>query len=218
MSVVNAGGKRAEQASQTRRKIIAAAGELFVEQGYAATTLQQVADRAGVAVQTIYFVFRNKRTLLKELADVTVAGDDEPVATMDRPWFREAMAAGPAEEHLRRHVHGTRLILDRVAAIAAMTQTAAATNPEVASLWTPAEDPRFTVQLAAARSLAGKPGARPGLSAQRAADLLYAMLSPALYLVLVSDRGWPPEEFEDWAFHTLRDQLCEPEPEPRPAR
>lgn len=212
MSLVNAGGKRAEQARETRRKIIAAAGELFTEQGYSATTLQQVADRAGVAVQTIYFVFRNKRTLLKELADVTVAGDDEPVATMDRPWFRDALAAGTAEEHLRRHVQGTSQILDRVAAIASMTQTAAATSPEVASLWAPRQDPRFTVQSAAARSLVGKPGARRGVTAERAADLLYAMLSPALYLVLVRDRGWPPEEFADWAFLTLRDQLCEPAP------
>lgn len=209
MSLVNTGGKRAERSRQTRRKILAAAGELFTERGYAATTLQEVADRAGVAVQTIYFVFRNKRTLLKELADVTVAGDDEPIATMDRTWFREALEAGTAEEHLRGHVHGTRQVLDRFAAIATMMQTAVATNPEVASLWPQAQDPRYTVQLATARSLVAKPGARAGVSAERAADILYAMLSPALYLVLVRDRGWPPEEWDEWAFSTLRDQLCE---------
>lgn len=66
-------GKRGDKARETRRRIIDAAAELFVEQGYGATKLQEIADRAGVAVQTIYFVFRNKPSLLKELVDVAIA-------------------------------------------------------------------------------------------------------------------------------------------------
>src|SRR6266545_2689016 len=97
MSQVKRGSRRADKAKETRRRMLQAAGELFAEHGYGATTLQEVAARAGVAVQTIYFTFGNKRTLLKELVDVTIAGDVEPVATMERPWFREALAATTAD-------------------------------------------------------------------------------------------------------------------------
>lgn len=200
--------KRAEKARQTRHRILTAAGELFVEQGYGATSLQEVADRAGVAVQTIYFVFGNKRALLKELFDLTIAGDDEPVATMDRPWFRDAMAAETADAHLRAHISGTREILERVAAITGVWATALATDPEIATMWGQGEDPRLVVHATAAKALMDKPGAREDVTAEHAADLLFGLLSPELYLVLVRDRGWSPETWERWAGQTLHAQLC----------
>ncbi|WP_242419577.1 TetR/AcrR family transcriptional regulator, partial [Frankia sp. CpI1-P] len=83
---------RAEKTRLTRRRIIAAAADLFLDQGYGATTLDQVAARAGVAVQTVYFHFGNKATLLKEALDVAAVGDDEPVALLDRPWLEELTA------------------------------------------------------------------------------------------------------------------------------
>ena len=209
MADVKRVSKRTQKSRETKRKILAAARELFIERGYGATNLQDVADRAGVAVQTIYFVFGNKRTVLKELADTTIAGDDEPVATMDRPWFRDALAAPTAEDHLRRHVHGTRQILERFAPMSRVIAAALATELEVAELWQYDEDPRFVVQSAAAKSLMGKPGARSGVTARQAADLLFGVLSPALYLVFVEERGWSPKRFEDWADRTLRDQLCQ---------
>jgi AcrR family transcriptional regulator len=213
--------KQADRARETRRRIVASARDLFIEQGYGATSLAQVAERAEVAVQTIYFVFGNKRTLLKELVDTTIAGDDEPVPAMDRPWFREALDAPTAKEQLRRHVHGTRLILDRTAPITKVTEVAIATEPEVAAMWQQGEGsqvppvswitawpPRHAAHLTAARGLVTKPGARRGMSAGRAADILYGLLSPALYLSFVRDRGWTPEEWESWAFDVLRSQLC----------
>lgn len=200
---------RTEKARETRRRILTAARELFVERGYGATNLQDVADRAGVAVHTIYFVFGNKRTVLRELADLTIAGDDRPVATTDRSWFTDALAAGTAEEQLRKHVHGVRLILDRYAPLAKVITAAAATDLEVADLWHHDEDPRYVLQYAAARSLVGKPGAREGVTARQAADLLFALLSPELYLVLVEGRGWSPKRWEDWVHRTLHVQLCQ---------
>jgi AcrR family transcriptional regulator len=200
--------KRAQQAEQTRERILAAAGELFVEYGYGATNLQEVADRAGVAVQTIYFVFGNKRKLLKELVDVTIAGDDEPVATMDRPWFRDALATETAEAHLRAHVHGTRAILERTAPITKVVATAVAMDPEVAALWQYDEDPRYVVHGAAAKSLIAKPGAREDVSPERATDVLFGLLSPELYLLFARDRGWSPDQWEQWTYDLLHAQLC----------
>ena len=83
---------RAERARATRRRIIDAAAAQFVAHGYGATLLDQVAERAGVAVQTVYFHFGNKRSLLKEALDVAAVGDDEPVAMLERPWLEEARA------------------------------------------------------------------------------------------------------------------------------
>ena len=202
------GQKRVRDAPQTRRRMLEAARELFVGNGYGATTLKEIADRAGVAVQTIYFTFGNKRVLLKELVDVAIAGDLEPVATMDRPWFREVLAAETAEAHLRLHVHGTRGILERVAPIVEMLRAATAADPALAGQWDADADPRFAVHLEAARSLVAKPRARAGVSAEHAADLLFGLLSPELYQVFVRDRGWSPERWENWAADTLVAQLC----------
>lgn len=190
--------------------MLQAAGELFVRDGYGATTLQDVARTANVAVQTIYFTFGNKRSLLKELVDVTIAGDDESVVTMDRPWFREALEKETAQEHLRAHITGTRNILDRVSLLMEMVTVASATDPEVAELW-PGNDPRYTVQRAAAEALMAKPGACPEMSVEQAADVMYGLLSTELYLLFVRDRGWMPERWEEWAFKTLKFHLCEDE-------
>lgn len=201
--------KQADKARQTRRRITGAAHDLFTEHGYGATTLQDVADRAGVAVQTIYFTFGNKRSLLKEVVDTSIAGDDQPVATMDRAWFRDALAAADAHALLRQLVQGTRQIIARVAPMMDVLRAAAATDPEVARLWPQDADPRYTVHLAAARALAGKPGARPGVSAEHAADLLYGLLSPELYRLYVRDRGWTADSWEHWTYQTLCSQLCD---------
>ncbi|WP_371786428.1 TetR/AcrR family transcriptional regulator [Streptosporangium subroseum] len=200
--------KRAERSRRTREKVVEAARELFVARGYGATSLQEVADRAGVAVQTVYFVFRNKRTLFKDVVDTSIAGDTEPVATMDREWFRAACAEPTAAGQLRAHVRGTREILGRVAPIMPLIAAAAATDPEIAAQWPDGPDPRYTVQYAAAEALAGKPDARPGLSVEMAADLLFGLLSPQLYLIFVRDRGWSPDTWEAWARTALISQLC----------
>jgi AcrR family transcriptional regulator len=202
------GSKRAEQARQTRRRMVDAARELFIERGYGATALQDVANKAGVAVQTIYFTFGNKRTLLKELVDTAIAGDDEPVATMDRPWFRDAIAATTAEAQLQAHVHGSVRALGRVAPIVEMLRTAATVDEAITDLWPHEPDPRLTVNAAAAEALVRKPDAVQGISADHAADVLFGLLSPELYLLFVRDRGWEPARWEEWVFETLRSQLC----------
>jgi AcrR family transcriptional regulator len=208
MSHVKGGGRRTQKAKETRGRMLDAARELFVQRGYGATALQEIADRAGVAVQTIYFTFGNKRALLKELIDGTIAGDDEPLATMERPWFHDALAAPSADTQLRLHVAGTCRILARVAPIIEMVIAATRADAEIATLWDQEPDPRFTVHATAAAALVAKPGAREGVTAEDAADLLFGLLSPELYLVLVRQRGWTAERWEKWAYDTLRPQLC----------
>ncbi|MFA1546321.1 hypothetical protein [Actinomadura chokoriensis] len=83
----------------------------------------------------------------------------------------------------------------------------AAADPQIAAHWPDGPDPRYTVQYAAAQTLAGKPGARSDVSVAMAADLLFGPLSPQ-YLLFVQDRGWSPDEWEEWAYTTLTAQLC----------
>jgi AcrR family transcriptional regulator len=208
MSIVKGGGKRAEKARATRRKILAAAGELFIEHGYGTATMQDIADAAGVAVQTIYFTFGNKRTLMKELVDVAIAGDDEPVATTDRPWFRDALAASSAAELLERYTAGTAGVLARFAPLLKVAETAAASDPELAELWHSDEDLRYVVTLKAAAALVAKPDAAEGVDTELAADVLYGLTSPELYLVVTRSRGWSAETWRTWAVGLLRSQLC----------
>jgi AcrR family transcriptional regulator len=208
MQTVKSTGKKGEKSRQTRRRILQAASELFVAQGYGATTLQGIAERAGVAVQTIYFAFGNKPSLLKELVDVTIAGDDEPIPTMQRAWFLDALGSDTAQAHLRAHVHGTGQMLQRVAPIMDVLRAAGAQDPSLANMWQQDTDPRLEVHTAAARSLVAKPGARAHLSVEHAADLLFGLLSPELYLLFVRDRGWAPDRWEKWVYDTLHTQIC----------
>ncbi|HEX6353282.1 helix-turn-helix domain-containing protein [Actinophytocola sp.] len=212
MTDVKRVNKRAEKAKQTRQRILQAAQELFVQNGYGATNLQDIADRAGVAVQTIYFVFSNKRTLLKELVDVTVAGDTEPVATMDRPWFTDALAAGTAQEMLAAYVAGTGAVLARTGPVIRVVEAAVASDPDVAALWPRDVDQRHVVHRAAAETLTGLPGMRADLTVDEAADLLYGLLSPELYVLFTHRRGWAHQRWQHWATQTLRTQLCSDEP------
>ena len=89
------GTRRAEQARATRRRITDQALELFLRQGYAATTLEQIAASAGVAVQTVYFHFGNKATVLKQIVDLLAVGDEEPLPMLDRPWVQQMRARNP---------------------------------------------------------------------------------------------------------------------------
>jgi AcrR family transcriptional regulator len=207
MSDVKGSGKRATRAQETRRRIVEAARDLFLDQGYVATLVPEVADRAGVAVQTIYFTFGTKRALLKEVVDVVIAGDSAPVATLDRPWFQEAIAAETAETMLGIYVNGTCRVLARVAPILRVLDAAVASDPEVAGLWPHEEDPRHAVQKAAAEALVSKPDARPDLTAERTADILFGLLSPELYRLMVPIRGWSHDSFEEWVHDALRDQV-----------
>lgn len=200
------GGIRAARTTANRAKMLAAARELFITRGYTATTMKAIADRAGMAVQTLYFTFATKRAILSELLDVEIAGDTEPVATMDRPWFVEALAAAPAEQ-IRRQVAAAAQIYARVAPLLEVIRSAAATDTELAELWQTNLAQRHAVQRRLAEALAGKTSLRAGITASRAADIALAVLAPESYRLLVDHCGWSAVEWESWAADTLTLQL-----------
>ncbi|MEV3982123.1 helix-turn-helix domain-containing protein [Nonomuraea sp. NPDC049758] len=199
-------GVRATKTAQTRARMLAAARELFTERGYTATSMQAIATQGGVAVQTLYFTFETKRAILKELLDVEVAGDDAPVATLDRPWVAEALAA-PPPELLRRLAEATADIHARVAPLLEVVRSAAATDPEIAELWRTNITQRHTVLAVFTGALAAKNALRADLNALRAADTALAVLAPETYHLLTRHRGWSNPVWADWAARTLIDTL-----------
>ncbi|RZQ61313.1 TetR/AcrR family transcriptional regulator [Amycolatopsis suaedae] len=182
-----------------------AARALFVERGYAGTSVEAVAAAAGVATPTIYFTFGSKRVLLKEVLDVSVAGDDSAVPTMERPWFAEALAEPDPAAQLRLQVRAARRILERAAAVLEVVRAAAPADDEVAALWRVNQEQRLTVQRRLAAALAGKTRLRHDVDT--AADILFAVLGPELFGVLTTTRGWSSARWEDWAVDSLAVQL-----------
>ncbi|WP_432971251.1 TetR/AcrR family transcriptional regulator [Dactylosporangium sp. CA-233914] len=196
-----------QRSARTKRAIVAAAHDLFTSKGYAATTLQEIAGAAGVAVQTVYFHFGTKSRLLKEVVDVRSAGDDEPVALLERDWFARLRAATDPAEVLTGWVRASGLILARVAPILAVVRDAAPTDPEMAGQWTVNSRQRRQAHAEFVTVLGGLGALPPAMSEDRASDITVALLSPELFLVLTRECGWSREAWEAWALDHLRHDL-----------
>lgn len=179
-----------------------AAAALFVAHGYAATTLEQIAERAGVAVQTVYFHFGNKRTVLKEAVDVAAVGDDEPVAVLDRPGYRQLGAEPDPRRLIELWVANGREILGRVAPIMRVVRDAATVDPDMAAQWRTNEEQRATAYRVLAQQLDDRAALRPGMSVDDATDVVLALASIEVYLILAA-RGWSPRRWEEWTTSML---------------
>ncbi|WP_317454038.1 helix-turn-helix domain-containing protein [Streptomyces sp. TRM68416] len=200
---------RAEKTRRTRRRMLDAAALLFAERGWAGTTVEDIARTAEVGVQTVYFTFGTKRAVLKEVLDTAVAGDTDPVATLDRPWAREVLDAPDPAAQLALQAAGARRVLERAAPLLEVVRGAAAADAELAELWRTSLEQRHTVQLRFAEALLAKCGGRlrDGHDAASAADVALAVLGPESYGVLVTARGWSPERWQEWAADALQRQL-----------
>ncbi|HZE32701.1 MAG TPA: helix-turn-helix domain-containing protein [Actinoallomurus sp.] len=198
---------RAAKARANRRRMRDAALSLFVGHGYVATSMQAIADEAGVAVQTLYFTFGTKRALLSEILDVAVAGDDEPVPTLERPATLAALAEPDPRRQLRAQVRLAREIYERVAPVLQVVAGAASADPEIAELWEINNAQRATVQERLITTLAAKTPLREGLDVATAIDITLALQTPEMYQYLTRRRGWSPERWEGWTADALIREL-----------
>jgi AcrR family transcriptional regulator len=186
---------RAEQARATRRRIIAAAAEQFIALGYGATRLDQVAGRAGVAVQTVFFHFGNKRTLLKEALDVAAVGDDEPVALLDRPWVQQIQQETDPRRIIELWMVTGRAIVERVAPLMRVVRGATGTDPELAAQWDTNQQQTRTAYGFLVQLLANRGALRPELTFDRAVDLAFVIGNVETYLQFSDACGWT---LDDW--------------------
>jgi AcrR family transcriptional regulator len=197
------GTRRAQQARATRRRIIDQAAKLFIEQGYAATTIDQISTAAGVAAQTVYFHFRNKATVLKEVVDVAAVGDDEPVPVMDRPWVRRVRKEPDGPRALAIYLRNARAIFERIAPIMKTVRDAAGSDPEMAAQWQTNRKQTYTAQRTVVQWLADKHALRPELTVDRATDIVSCLVSIEIYQLFTAERGWTPAQWERWIKDTL---------------
>ena len=198
---------RAEKARANRRRMREAALVLFTERGYAATSMQAIADEAGMAVQTLYFTFGTKSALLKEILDIAVAGDEERVPTLERPRVRAAIADPDPVLQLRELARLSREIYERVAPVLQVVAAAASADADLAELWETNNAQRAVVMEEFIAALAAKGPLRDGLDAAMALDIALALLSPEMYRFLTNRRGWSPSRWEEWTAGALISQL-----------
>lgn len=198
---------RTARARATKAKIVRAATELFVAEGYSATSMTAIATRAGVGEQTVYYALGNKRAILTAALDQAIAGDDEPVPTLERSWTADALADPDPVRQLRAQARGAAAILERVAPLLDVVRGAAAIDAELADIWATNIAQRGTVQRTFAAALATKTQLCDGLTVDEAADIMLLLLGPESYSLLVGVRGWSRERWQDWTLEALVRQL-----------
>jgi AcrR family transcriptional regulator len=190
--------RRTEQANATRSAILDAARVAFIEDGYVATSITGIAQRAAVSAETVYAVFGTKRAILAAVVDVSIAGDTHPVPIGDRDWVRKLRAEPDRRRRIEILARNGRRILERRAPIDEVVQGAAAADAEIRSLMESGRAERYAGQRALLEIVAGSQGFRTGLTLDEAADVLFAIGSPDVYRLLTGIRGWSGERFEAW--------------------
>jgi AcrR family transcriptional regulator len=189
---------RARRARETRLRILEAAHGLFVERGYPATTVRAVAESAGVAVPTVELLFGTKPRLLTAVIDVAIAGDDEPVAVLDRDWTVTARKASTARELLGVASGVLRGGQERSAGVLLAAYEAATGDPAVARLVHAHEERRAVTARWLVDAMVTRTPLRRGVTAGDATDSVWLLMDPVLFVRLTRRRGWPPERYETW--------------------
>lgn len=190
-----------------RRAVVDAAAALFVERGYAATTIAEVSGRADVPQATVYRLFGSKLGILKAWLDVAIGGDDAPVAVADRPKVAGLLAEGDPQHVIAGFAEVTATINVRSNSIYRILTGAAETDPAAAALLRDIQRQRAAGQRRLTEALARLGALRAGLGEPQAADIVYAIMSPETYRLLVVDRRWSARRYRDWLDATLRQQL-----------
>jgi AcrR family transcriptional regulator len=195
------GGRR----RATRRRIAEEAARLFAEHGYAQTTLQAIAEASGVHVQTIYQAFGSKVAVLAEAAAVMVAGPEEDAAVPppQRAWVRELLAEPDPTRQLELYARHMREVSERYMGLLDIMRVTASADPDVGAFLVQAEQGRYAGPQHFAGVLAERGALRPGLTAQRAADIMYAVTTYDVYRALIHDRGWSRDAAAAWVAETL---------------
>jgi AcrR family transcriptional regulator len=199
--------RRREQAAATRLEILEAAQLLFERDGYTATTMAAVAAEAGVALKTVYLAFETKAGLLRALWHLRLRGDEDDVPIAERQWYRDVIAEPDPERQLRLGARNARQVKGRAANLMRAMRDAAGSDADSAALWRRIQDDFLANQRAVVDAIDAKGALAPGLDAARAADILWTLNHPDVWHLLVGERGWTPEEWEQWFADTACEQL-----------
>lgn len=203
---------RRAAAQATRATILEAARQIFVEKGYFATTMPAIASAAGIALDTVYAVAGKKPALFRLLVETAISGTDTAVPAEEREYVRAIRQEPQAAAKLRIYATAVCSIQERLAPLTQVLQGAANQDTQLSALWKEISRRRASNMRLLARDLEATGTLRPGLSIDRAADILWSMNSPEFYLLFVEQRAWTPAAFEQWLGDAWIQLLLKEEP------
>jgi AcrR family transcriptional regulator len=189
---------RTQQAQQTRRRVIDAATRLFLEQGYATTTMRMIAGEAQVSVPTVELLFGTKAQLLHVVLDVAIAGDDEPVPMLGRAWAADAQSAQGARAFLSAVAEVLQESQVRSAGVMLAAYEAAASDADIHLLIIDRERQRARTAGWIVDGVLSRASLRPGLDRTTAVDTVWMLMDPVVFSRLTRHRGWSGERYATW--------------------
>lgn len=200
---------RRDRARLTRLKIIRSAHEEFLEHGYHGATMAAIARRAGVATQTVYFVFHTKAELISAAIDLAVLGEDDPTDPEQTAWWGAMLTAATGAEALGHFVRGAGPLYARAAGISEILRAAALTDPDVHAIWGHHDQLQAEAFRRVIEAVITKGPLRSGLDPAAATDILLTVYGDSSYLLLTTERGWTHDQAIDWACQALPALLLE---------
>ena len=204
----SSGRQRAAAERQTR--ILASARRLFESGGYSATTMEVIAGEAGVAVETVYLAFRTKAALLARVIDVTLAGDEEPMALADRPMFQEVRLQRDQRRQLELLARNARMVLERAGPLQWTLLMASEREPDIAALIERYQGRRLKVQTEFVRWVAANGPLAAGISVEEGGRIYWTLASTEVHHMLRSTLGYSAVEYERWLARNLKLVLLPP--------
>jgi AcrR family transcriptional regulator len=186
---------RDEQARLTRNAVVEAARDLFIERGYTGTTIEGVAERAGVSRKTVFTTVGGKAALLRVAWDWVLAGDDQPIAMADRPALREVLDQTDRKLLVASWARSVCEIAARLAPLYEVLRMAAQTDPDVAEVHATSERNRLGGARSFVQHLDEVGGLRPDLHLDRATEVVAVLMDPMPYQRLVEDADWAMEDY-----------------------
>ena len=197
------GARRQELARQNRTAMVRSATDLFLERGFAGTTMDDVAAASGVSVQNVYKVFKNKVGLAKAAFDLAIAADDEAIPMVQRPTLQKVRAEPDPRRKLLLYGAHLTAVAPRHVPLQLVILDAAASDVEAAEVWDRLQRERLDGMSMFAKDLAAQGHLRPGVTATHARDVLWTYNSAELYRLLVIERGWSAKRYGRWVADAL---------------
>ena len=193
---------RQAQIAQTEQRILTAATELFLADGYVATTLEAVAKRAQVGARTVYLRFGTKAALFKRVVDVAVVGDTEPVDVLGRDWMQAALTGPTAAERIGASAAVGRQIMERTGALFAVAQQAAAVEPLIAEQWQRGREQTRYAHAVFWTRMAEDGLLDPVLDLDWLIDTSTILAAAETYLLIMRLTSWDLDTYQDWLVTT----------------
>jgi AcrR family transcriptional regulator len=195
--------RRQAQAEETRREIVEAAHGLFVERGYARTTIAAIAREAGVAAETVYAAFGNKRAILARVVGVSVVGDHERVPMSDRPGVLAIIQEHDQRNQIRMLAKQMREVHERVGPVWRIMRAAEQDEPDIATLVQEGLKGRLGGMSQFVAVLHSNGPLREGVTVSAATETVWALGSAEMHRLLTVDRGWSSEKYDAWLADAL---------------